>query len=215
LLEAVRSSIRPPERIRLNDDFRSGLGAWEGLKGVTDWALEAGAVRPGRLRLWKPSMQLADYDLAFHGSIEKKSMSWAFRATDFRNYYATKISLTSRPNGQSAAEIIRYVVLNGQEGKRIRLPIPMSLRSETAYRIQVRVKGDRYSTSVNGQVVDSWNDGRLRAGGIGFFSDKGEAAAIRDVRVSELREAGFLSRLLAFGMITGPMAAPFELADSQ
>jgi hypothetical protein len=39
-------------------------------------------------------------------------------------------------------------------------------------------------------------------------------STIKDVQVSELREAGFLSRLLAFGMVVGPMAAPFELATN-
>jgi hypothetical protein len=215
LVDSVRSAISPPQRIRLNDDFTAGLGAWEGFKGVSDWTVERGSVHPGRLRLWKPSLQLADYEMNFASSIEKKSVSWAFRAGDLKNYYATKISLSAKSGGQSAAEIIRFAVLNGQEGKRVRMPLPMPLRTDTLYQIALRVKGDHYTTSVNGQIVDTWIDGRLRAGGVGFFADKGEAAAIHAVQLSELREPGFFSRLLAMGMIMGPMAAPYELGGPE
>lgn len=194
--------------IQLREDFRAGLNDW--VSGVTgqfnDWGMDAGVVRPGRLRLWKPSLDLTDYQFAFQGQIERKAMGWAFRAKDVRNYYATKITV-SAPHGGVRADIERYVVLNGREGERVRLPIPLHIQTDTIYSVRVKVKGDRYSTYVNGQVVDVWRDSRLRSGGVGFFADKGETAALRWVSLSD-RES-FWSRLLSLGFLIGPADMKF------
>jgi hypothetical protein len=47
------------------------------------------------------------------------------------------------------------------------------------------INGTDFSTTVNGQVVDSWSDDRLRAGGIGFFAESGEQASLRYVQVTD------------------------------
>ena len=60
-----------------------------------DWSFSGGYVRPGKLRVWKDSESLSNYDLEFVGHVEKKSMDWAFRAADFKNYYATKLTVAS------------------------------------------------------------------------------------------------------------------------
>jgi hypothetical protein len=49
----------------------------------------------------------------------------------------------------------------------------------------MNVLGDHFRASVNGHVVDSWSDNRLRAGGVGFVSSQGEAARVRWIRVSD------------------------------
>ena len=192
-----------PPRVRLSEEFRNGLSAWEGIKGVAqDWSARSGSVQPGRLRLWKPSMQLADYHMEFQSTIRRSGVSWAFRASDVTNYYATKILVPSSPAGRG--EIVRFQVLNGKEGKRVTLPLPIDLR-QSSVNIAVNVKGDHFTTAVNGQIVDTWTDGRLRAGGVGFFADKGEMATIHWLRVDETREPGLLGRLLSFGMIAAPL----------
>jgi hypothetical protein len=37
------------------------------------------------------------------------------------------------------------------------------------YRIEEDVAGNNFTTSVEGEVIDSWADDRLRAGAVGFF----------------------------------------------
>ena len=148
-----------------------------------DWTREGSAIRPGRLRLWAPSLKLADYQFEFEGQIEQKAMSWTFRSGDLGNYYATKISVASAAPAPRAA-IVRYVVLGGKECDRIELPLPPTVLGERFYHVKVNVKGSYFVTSVNGQVVDSWSDRRLTRGGVGFFADKGEVAAIRWVSVN-------------------------------
>jgi hypothetical protein len=190
----------------LREDFRSGFSNWDGLKSVgSDWNVEAGQVRPASLRLWKPSTSLSNYELEFMGQINRKSMDWAFRAADLHNYYATKLVITHRgplPN----AGLVRFVVLDGRERERVELPVPLTLESGVDYRVRVSVRGNRFLTSVNGQLISSWMDSRISRGGVGFFSDDGESSMLKWVSVSE--RDSFLARLAShFSLITFPAAS--------
>jgi hypothetical protein len=190
----------------LREDFHSGVSNWDGLKSPgSDWSVEAGQVRPASLRVWKPSSSLSNYELEFEGQIDRKSMDWAFRAADLRNYYATKLVIT-RPGPLPNAGLVRFVVLDGRERERVELPLPLTLESGVDYRVRVSVRGDRFLTSVNGQLISSWMDSRISRGGVGFFSDDGEASMLKWVSVSE--RDSFLARLAShFSLITFPTAA--------
>lgn len=189
----------------LRDDFHAGIGNWEGGKtGSADWALESGRVRPVSLRLWSQSTGLSNYEMEFMGQIQRKSIDWAFRAPDTKNYYGTKLMITHagpHPN----AGLVRFVVLDGRERERVELPLPLTLESGVDYQIRVSVRGSHFLTSVNGQLVSSWSDDRLSRGGVGFFSEAGESALLRWVSVSD--RDSFLSRLASyFSLITFPTA---------
>ncbi|MCC6341644.1 MAG: hypothetical protein IT166_05565 [Bryobacterales bacterium] len=195
--QTIRSWIPDAPKINLRQDFRMGLGDWTGGSGGP----VSGALQTDGMRLWKPTLKLADYQMEFQTAIEKRAVGWAFRATDLRNYYASKITVGGKDG--SRAEIERFVMMMGKEYDRVKLPIPVPIRADTLYRVRVRVKGDLFSTSVDGQVIDSWRDRRLRKGGVGFFADKGEMASVRWVSLSEAD--GFFSRLFAMGFIVHPM----------
>jgi hypothetical protein len=190
----------------LREDFHSGFSNWDGLKSIgSDWSVEAGQVRPASLRLWKPSTSLSNYELEFLGQINRKSMDWAFRAADLHNYYATKLVITRRgplPN----AGLVRFIVLDGRERERVELPLPLTLESGVDYRVRVSVRGNRFLTSVNGQLISSWMDSRISRGGVGFFSEDGESSMLKWVSVSE--RDSFLARIAShFSLITVPTAA--------
>jgi hypothetical protein len=200
---SLRSVLPGWQAVRLRDDFRAGLRDWGGAAGsALDWTREDGVVRPGRLRLWTPSLKLTDYHLEFEGEIERKSMGWTFRSGNVGNYYASKINV-SRPGPAPRLEIVRYVVLDGKEFDRIQLPLPPAVYDESLYRVRVDVKGSYFVTSINGQIVDSWSDKRLKKGGVGFFADKGEASAIHWVSVNSI-EPGFFNRLFATTLFVPP-----------
>jgi hypothetical protein len=152
-------------------------------------------VRPGSLRLWSKSMNLSDYNFDFTSQIERNGMGWVFRANDDRNYYATKILIT-RPGPLPSGDILRYAMINGKESNRVRLPLPLEIRSDTLYSVRVTVKGENFRTLVNGQIVDSWRDARLKAGGVGFFADRGEIATIRSAAISDRNT--FVGRLFSY-----------------
>jgi hypothetical protein len=199
----IRNWIPANTPVKIHEDFRAGFASWVGSR-AGDWKVDDGLMRPGSLRLWQPSLRLADYRMEFEGQIERNAMSWAFRAPDVRNYYATKI-VVKRSNGLPVADIVRYAVLNGVERERQRLPLPMSIRQDTLYHVQMSVRGNHFTTRVNGQVVDTWTDNRLKRGGVGFFSERGESASIHWVDVREERDS-ILSRLFAMGLIVSPLA---------
>ena len=190
------------------DDFRSGLANWESF-GRSDWSLDnSGYVRPGNLRLWKKSTSLSNYEFEFMGRIERKSMDWAFRASDARNYYATKL-IISKPGPLPNAGLVRFIVMEGRERERIELPLPLTLERGVDYRVHLSVRGDRFLTSVNNQLVSSWTDSRLSRGGVGFFSEEGESALLKWASVSE--RDSLLGRLAShFSLISFPAA---ELAQ--
>ena len=191
----------------LRDDFHSGLTGWEGMKSAgSDWNLGAGEVRPSSLRLWSRSTSLSNYEFEFMGQIDRKSMDWAFRAADLHNYYATKLVIT-RPGPLPNAGLVRFVMLDGRERERVELPLPLTLERGVDYKVRVSVHGNRFLTSVNGQLISSWMDGRISRGGVGFFSEDGEASVLKWVSVSD--RDSFLARMAShFSLITVPTMVP-------
>ncbi len=199
--------------ISLREDFRVDLRNWQtAIPGVASgWAKVGNAVRVGELRLWKPTLALTDYNIEFAGQIENRAMSWAFRARDSHNYYASKIAIHRGEGGLGAgdrAEIVRYTMVNGNAVNRISLPIPIVTSANMTYEVKMRVRGDRFTTVVNGQAVDSWTDRRLRRGGVGFFNEPGERSILHWVSISE-RES-FLQRFLSFSFLVHPTAWPVD-----
>jgi hypothetical protein len=195
--------------VTLTQDFTTGIGDWVSgsASSVKDWSLEPTGLRPGGLRIWKRSESLSNYDMEFVGQIEQKSMNWAFRATDSRNYYASKLSINRSASGSGApnAGITRYAMLNGMEVDRMRLPLPISLERGRPYRVRLSVQGSRFITSVNGRTVSSWSDSRISKGGVGFFSEEGESATVRWVSLSERDST--LGRLLSHFAVIQPLPA--------
>ena len=222
--EAVRSSAP----VTLHHDFHSsGLADWatsvlkdaNSAEEARNWlSATPDIIKPGSLRLWKRSTALQNYQMEFMGQVERKSLSWAFRATDDSNYYATKLIITKSgplPN----AGLIRYVILNGHELDRVQLPLPITLDRGVNYRIRVSVQDDHFLTYVNNQLISSWSDKRLRRGGIGFFADDEDPQEVSWVSVYE--RDSLIGRMLAHfsffvmpgvvtpGVVT-PGAAPIQ-----
>lgn len=193
--EGVRQAIRNHAAVRLNENFRSGFKSWTGVKSANDWHFDHGFVRPGRLRIWKESTALSDYQMEFEGQIERRSLGWAYRAKDLENYYATKITIT-REGPLPVADLVRYAVIKGRESARVSLPLPLAIRNDMLYRVQMNVSGESFTTSLNGRIVDTWNDRRIGSGGIGFFTDVSEVATIRWVTLSHRDD--FVGRMLSY-----------------
>jgi hypothetical protein len=195
--QAIQDNILQRAAISLADDFRSGLGDWE---GQGDWAKfwsydNAGFVRTGALALYTPSRNMTDYRMEFLGQIERKSLSWVVRAADFKNYYIVRL-VTTRGGPLPTVAIVRHAVVNGKEERPVQRPLPMSVQSDTLYRVRMDVRGQNYTLAVQGQVVDFWTEDRLKRGGIGFLSSKGEQARLRWVGV--WHQYDMLGRLCAY-----------------
>lgn len=194
--------------VTIKESFTAGLKEWEAPEGASkagEWSFTGGYVKPGKLRVWKESESMSNYDLEFVGHIEKKSMDWAFRTADFKNYYATKLTVApgGRANPLPNTGLVRYVVLEGKERDRVEVPLPITLDRNTDYRVKVSVRGSRFLTSIDGQLVSSWTDNRISRGGVGLFADAGESSSIKWLSVSE--RDSFWGRLAAhFSIIVFP-----------
>jgi hypothetical protein len=193
----VNRSISDRAAVAYADDFRSGLDAWESRSNLTrSWSYDvAGFVRPGPLAIFKPTVDLTDYRFEFLGELEQKAMGWAFRVQDFKNYYAMKFVVV-KPGPLPLVHIVRYAVIDGKEGPHVDKPLPMTVRADMLYRIQVNARGGDFTIMAQDQVVDFWSDNRLRHGGVGFFCNRGERALLRWVEVSHQYDA--LGRLCAY-----------------
>jgi hypothetical protein len=181
----MRQKIADRAAIDIPDDFRSGFQNWD---GVDDWGRSwqhdiVLGVRPSKLALFKPSLGMEDYHFEFIGQIEKKALSFVFRAWDLENYYVMRIE-RSGSGPMPSTKVVHYAVVDGVAEKPVSVPLPFLVTKDTVYRVDLSVKGDGFALFVNGKVADVWSDGRFKTGGVGFFCGKDEEARILSVRVS-------------------------------
>jgi hypothetical protein len=133
-------------------------------------------------------------------------MDWAVRASDDANYYAMKFA-TEGTGPRASMIIVHYPVVAGIKGRRVVTPLNIMADDRTPYRVAVDVRGDRITTSVEGQEIDSFEDATLTHGGIGFFADAGERARLYWIKVSKNED--WLGRVCAF--LSGSNSASAQL----
>ena len=194
--KAVKQSMVDRAAIALDEDFRAGLDDWTSRGGTTEWAFDAtGFVRPGPLALYRPSIDLTDYQLQFLGVIDKKALSWVVRAADFDDYYVVKL-VVLKPGPVPTIGITRYAVIHGVAQDRADTMAFINAREDMLYRVRMDIHGDIFALTVQGQMVDSWSEPRLKTGGVGFFTARGEASRLRWVQVTH--QYDMLGRLCAY-----------------
>ncbi len=199
---SVRQAVMERAGVALDDDFRSGLDDWASSGDATaEWSFDAnGFVRPGPLALYRPSMNLSDYQFQFLGMIDKKALSWVVRATDFENYYVVKLAVL-KPGPLTTLVLTRYAVIHGKAEKRVDTPVPLEAQPDTLYRVGLDLDGENFSLIIQGQMIDSWSEPRLMHGGVGFFTSPGEDSRLRWVAIRH--QYDMLGRLCAY-------LAPYE-----
>ena len=198
--DGVSDVVRSHAPVTLHQDFAGGWQGWNAAalhriddpRRVDDPHFMPTAAPV--LRIWSRSTAMQNYQMEFSGALEKRSLSWVFRAADDKNYYATKIMIT-KPGPLPNAGLVRYVMMDGREWDRVALPLPLTLARGESYRVRVSVQDDRFITYLNGQVISSWSDKRLHHGGIGFFDDVDDPQKIAWVNLSE--RDSLMGRMLA------------------
>ncbi len=193
----VRQTMLDRAAVALSEDFRSGLDEWISRDDATAaWSFDAtGFVRPGPLALYRPSMDLTDYQLQFLGMLDKQALSWVARAADYDNFYVIKLNVL-KPGPLPTIGVTRYAVVNGVADSRVDTLAPIDARADMLYRVRLDVRGAEFTLSVQDQLVDSWSEPRLRRGGIGFFSARGEESRLRWVQLTH--QYDMLGRLCAY-----------------
>ncbi len=193
----LRQSLENRAAVALDEDFRSGLDNWASPGGsTTEWSFDSsGFVKPGPLAIYRPSVNLADYQTQFMGTIDKKALSWVVRAADFENFYVIKLVVV-KPGPIPTIGLTRYAVIGGKAQDRHDVNIPLNARADTLYSVRMNVQGSNFSVEVQGQMADSWTETRLPRGGVGFFTARGEESRVRWVQITH--QYDMLGRLCAY-----------------
>jgi hypothetical protein len=157
-------------------------GGW-----ITDWGVEPGVRTLRDISVLRPTLNMSDYRIEFEAQIESKAVGWIYRAQDVKNYYVSKLEIV-KPGINPTVSVVRYAVIGGEELPHAQFPLNMAVRIDTMYKIRFDAVGDHFTTWVQDQKVDDWTDARLKTGGVGMYSDRGESRTLKNgsLRVAPL-----------------------------
>ncbi|MGO9258185.1 MAG: hypothetical protein ACLQU1_18000 [Bryobacteraceae bacterium] len=171
-----RPGAPPESRSSVEERFDAGWKNWTG--GFANWTVDAAGARTGALALFTPSMEWRDYEIEFFTRIENRSVTWVYRAAGLNDYYMA--ALTALP-GKGYA-FTRRTVWRGKAGAASTAPLSVLPNPKSAYLIRMRIAGNQFSLSIDGQLVETWTDTRLSSGGVGFMGAPEDRARIYWVR---------------------------------
>jgi len=194
----IRQAISDRAAATVTDSFHNGMQAWGSAskQWAPGWSHHPdGYVQVGQLALFRPSQNFKDYHMEFFGQIESRGMGWAVRAHDTQNYYAMKLAVIE-PGLRPVIAMEHYPVVGGKKGRPVQIPLSVMVHNNRPMQVEVDVQGNKLLTSVDGQLVDTWIDDTLVAGGVGFFSEAGERARLYWMRISKNED--FLGRICAY-----------------
>jgi hypothetical protein len=197
-LGKLRAAISDRAAATVTDSFKNGMEAWgtASKQWAPGWSRNPdGFVRTGQLALFRPTLNFKDYHMEFFGQIESRSIGWAVRAHDSQNYYAMKLAVIE-PGLRPMIAMVHYPVVSGKRGRPVQIPLNIMVHNNEPMQVSVDVKGNKLLTSVDGQLVDTWIDDTLVAGGVGFFSDAGERARLYWMKISKNED--FVGRICAY-----------------
>ncbi len=146
-------------------------GGW-----IDDWANAAQSKR--HISMLSGSAKLSDYRLEFQAQIQTKAIGWIFRGLNPRNYYVTKLEIVT-PGLEPTVALVHFAVVDGHDESRVSVPLPIKVRVDTTYKVRFDAIGNRFTTWVQDQKIDEWTDSRFGSGGVGFFSERDEQAAMQ------------------------------------
>jgi len=92
--------------------------------------------------------------------------------------------LTGHTISMSGLAVTHFAVVHGVEGPHIQRPIPISVGFGAMIKVRLDAAGPRFTVYVQNQVVEDWEDDRLRTGGVGFLNEREERGEVSSVQIS-------------------------------
>jgi alpha-L-rhamnosidase len=147
-----------------------------------------GRVNGGNVTIAKAGRDWTDYVVTMDVTPITRAAAIVFRAPDGSNGYMWQLHAND-----NALKTHRMV--SGGFPTDARRTVPHVIDPNVTYELSVRVEGQTFQTSIDGQVVDTWTDPSATgstAGTIGFREANGEVADFDDIRVTSLDGATVL-----------------------
>ncbi|MFO0365217.1 MAG: hypothetical protein ACK55F_11130 [Acidobacteriota bacterium] len=192
-----RERIANRSAIELREDFRSGLGLWTGSGNwAKSWRFDRdGVVRPGQMALYEPSVPMQDYELQLFAALEQRSLSWAVRASNLRNYIGMRIHGGGRGTGERST-LERWTVTEGRITRRQTVALDLPVVPAQSVRVRMEIRGNLFRTWVEGRVVDVFIEETHPAGGVGLFSSPNDRPRV--YRLELTHQQDFFGKLCSF-----------------
>jgi hypothetical protein len=145
---------------------------------IADWGADPGVRKTRTISVLRSSQTYTDYRIEMEGQIESKAIGWVFRAADPKNFYVTKLEIV-KPGLEPTIALVRFAVINGEEQARVQLPLQLKVRRDTMFKIRFDAVGGKFTTYVQDEKIDEWTDDRVKSGGVGMYSERGEVATLK------------------------------------
>ena len=153
---------------------------------IAGFAAPGGSQWGRQVSVLRSSLKSTDFLLEFQARIENQALGWVFRAKDPLNFYVMKLEIV-KPLPNPTVALTRYAVIDGQEQPRVQVPLPAVAGRDNLYAIRMEVAGPSFTTWIQNEKADQWNDWRIKEGGVGLYSEHGERATLKgDMLVSRL-----------------------------
>src|SRR5579871_2430185 len=192
----LKRDIAKRAQLDLFDDFQAGLDGWDSIENLSTWSYDnGGLIIPGKPAVLSASKHLSDYNVDAVAQVVNRGLGLVFRASGPRTYQVAKLIVEGR-GPMPPLFVEHYSVLGGKESAKVRVRCPGTFQKDTLYHIRLDVHGDSFTLFIEGQLIASWTDDRIKSGGVGFFCSGGEKARVAWVRVTHNNDA--TGRLCAF-----------------
>jgi hypothetical protein len=145
---------------------------------VSGWVNDWDTGPQVQITVLRGTLNLSDYRAQFQAQIDAKAVGWVFRARDPKNFYASKLEVVKTGSIWTAV-LARFAVINGQEEARAHVPLSFTVQENTVFKVRLEAVGDHFVTWIQDQQVDEFTDGRIKTGGVGLYSERGESAILK------------------------------------
>jgi len=161
---------------------RSEAAAMAQATGWDEWIPNWSAGEQGEeIALFGPSQEWSDYKVEWDAR-ERDEVAWVYRAIDPENYFVVRLERTAA----GTVQMVRYAMIDGARTAEDRAPLGNASTGQTAYAVELEVKGSRFTLYVEGHNVADWTDDRLEGGGFGVIRPDAGLAGVNDVKVTQL-----------------------------
>ncbi|MDN5852734.1 MAG: alpha-L-rhamnosidase N-terminal domain-containing protein [Actinomycetia bacterium] len=141
-----------------------------------------GTVSGGDVTLAKPGADWTDYVVSMKVTPVTRAAAVVFRATDSGDGYMWQLHANDDA-------LKTHRMIDGSFPRDARRSVSHPIDTAETYDLSIRVEGQTFTTSIDGEVVDTWTDpsptGSI-AGTIGMREASGEVGVFDDIRVTSL-----------------------------